>query len=201
MSVVECSRQEGLDSVTEKPLYQLDHVDCLLNKTRVFLDGSLYLTQNNVIYVSGPEDDKSIIFEYPALGVHAVCHEPEVFERPCIYCQISDPCIDDEEQGVMFGDPEMEMNDEEPCEVGEEEEEEVGEEESDVFEILFSPKDPAFIDPLFDQISQIQLLHPEPAKDDDDDGMFMTANGLVRVEDHMADLFEKADMEYKSREE
>jgi hypothetical protein len=44
----------------------------------------------------------------------------------------------------MFGDPEMEMNDEEPCEVGEEEEEEVGEEESDVFEILFSPKDPAF---------------------------------------------------------
>ncbi len=68
--------------------------------------------------------------------MHAVCHEPEVFERPCIYCQISDPCIDDEEQGVMFGDPEMEMNDEEPCEVGEE--------ESDVFEILFSPKDPAF---------------------------------------------------------
>lgn len=102
------------------------------------------LNRSNVIYVSGPEDDKSIIFEYPALGVHAVCHEPEVFERPCIYCQISDPCIDDEEQGVMFGDPEMEMNDEEPCEVGEEEEEEVGEEESDVFEILFSPKDPAF---------------------------------------------------------
>lgn len=24
--------------------------------------------------------------------------------------------------------------------------------------------------------------------------MFMTANGLVRIEDHMADLFEKADV-------
>ena len=69
-----------------------------------------------------------------------MCHEPEVFARPCIYCQISDPCDDDGEQGVMFGDPEMEMNDEEPCEVGEEEEEE---EETDVFEILFSPKDSA----------------------------------------------------------
>lgn len=98
------------------------------------------LNRSNVVYVSGPQDDKAIIFEYPALGVHAVCHEPEVFERPCIYCQISDPCDDDGEQGVMFGDPEMEMNDDEPCEVGEEEEEE---EESDVFEILFSPKDSA----------------------------------------------------------
>ena len=36
----------------------------------------------------------------------------------------------------------LEEEDEE--EEGEEEEEEVGEEESDVFEILFSPKDPAF---------------------------------------------------------
>jgi hypothetical protein len=28
--------------------------------------------------------------------------------------------------------------------------------------------------------------------------MFMTANGLVRVEDHMADLFEKADVGFGS---
>ena len=36
-------------------------------------------------------------------------------------------------------------------------------------------------------------MHPDPVKEEDD-GMFMTANGLVSVEDHVADLFEKADV-------
>lgn len=39
-------------------------------------------------------------------------------------------------------------------------------------------------------------MHPDPVKEDDD-GMFMTANGLVSVEDHVADLFEKADVEFR----
>ena len=47
---------------------------------------------------------------------------------------------------------------------------------------------------LFDNISKVQLMHPDPVKEEDDDGMFMTANGLVSVEDHITDLFEKADV-------
>ena len=52
------------------------------------------------------------------------------------------------------------------------------------------------VDPLFENISNIQLLHPDPVKEEDgeEDGMFMTANGLVSVEDHLVDLFDKADV-------
>lgn len=50
------------------------------------------------------------------------------------------------------------------------------------------------VDSLFDCVSRLQLLHPDPVKEDDlnDDGMFMTANGLVSVEDHICSLFDKA---------
>lgn len=50
------------------------------------------------------------------------------------------------------------------------------------------------VDSLFDCVSRLQLLHPDPVKEEDlnDDGMFMTANGLVSVEDHLCSLFDKA---------
>lgn len=52
------------------------------------------------------------------------------------------------------------------------------------------------VDALFDNISKVQLLHPDPVKEEEgeDDGMFMTANGLMSVEDHLIGLFDKADV-------
>ena len=79
-------------------------------------------------------------------------------------------------------------------------------EDDGIFELLFSPEnagDSRFshsnsivVDPLFENISNIQLLHPDPVKEEDgeEDGMFMTANGLVSVEEHLVDLFDKADV-------
>lgn len=50
------------------------------------------------------------------------------------------------------------------------------------------------VDPLFDAISHMQILHPDPVKEEEanDDGMFMTANGWVSVEDHVCSLFNQA---------
>ena len=61
--------------------------------------------------------------------------------------------------------------------------------------VFHQNNDSHVVDSLFDAISQLQLLHPDPIKaeeEDDDDGMFMTANGWVSVEDHVTSLFEKA---------
>ena len=60
--------------------------------------------------------------------------------------------------------------------------------------VFHQDNDSHVVDSLFDAISQLQLLHPDPIKEeeDDDDGMFMTANGWVSVEDHVTSLFEKA---------
>ena len=45
---------------------------------------------------------------------------------------------------------------------------------------------------LFNSISRLQVMHPDPVKDEDEDNTFMTANGVVSVEDHICNLFEKA---------
>lgn len=48
------------------------------------------------------------------------------------------------------------------------------------------------VDTLFNSISRLQVMHPDPVKDEDEDNTFMTANGVVSVEDHICSLFEKA---------
>ena len=88
---------------------------------------------SNIVFLSNPKDDHSLVFEYTVLGVHAVCHEPDIFKRPCIYCQISEPSEEDGYQEVMFGDPNADIEDNE-------DEEEEEEEDTGVFEILFSPE-------------------------------------------------------------
>ena len=141
MSILELSRAEGAEHIRD-PIYQLENVDCLVNQKTTYLKGSLYLLEelgwfllvipSNIVFLSNPKDDHSLVFEYTVLGVHAVCHEPDIFKRPCIYCQISEPSEEDGCQEVMFGDPTADIEDS-----GDEEEEE----DTGVFEILFSPED------------------------------------------------------------
>jgi len=47
---------------------------------------------------------------------------------------------------------------------------------------------------FFDKISHFQSLHPDSIREEEneDDGMFMTANGWVSIEDHVCALFDKA---------
>ena len=90
-----------------------------------------------MVFVSGEQEDYSIILEYQSIGIHAVTHEPTIWNRPCIYCQISQPGNEEDEGfGIMCGDTEFEtMETEEEAEMEEDE----NEEEDYVFEILFSP--------------------------------------------------------------
>ena len=51
------------------------------------------------------------------------------------------------------------------------------------------------VDPLFENLNRLQLAHPDPVneeEEDEDDGMMMTENGLVSVEDHVCNLFAQA---------
>ena len=191
MSIFELSRSEGLQYAKKDPVFQQDNVDCLINQKRSYSAGTLYLTEEYVIFVPSEESDYSLVIEYPRIGIHAVSHENTLWKRPCIYCQISG---DDEEEAMGFemgfGDTSVDLMDME----GEEGEEEVEEEvdDSQIFEVLFSPADQNAIDPIFENLSRLQLAHPDPVKEEEDDGMFMTADGLMRVEDHVCNLFEKA---------
>ena len=40
-------------------------------------------------FISSVEEDYSLLIDYSAIGVHAVCHSTDVYEQPCIYCQVA----------------------------------------------------------------------------------------------------------------
>ena len=209
MSVTESTRETGLDLSKDNLLYTFDEVECMVNQAKSHSAGTLYLTKelsnfhtlnhSNLVFVAPEGEDYSLAVEYPAIGVHAVCQEDTLWKRPCIYCQICDPQAEDSgEVNVICGDPSFDA-----FEQGEEvEEEEEEEDDGSIFEILFSPLDAAkstfslviqlLVDAVFDGISRLQVMHPDPVKEEEEDNMFMTANGLVSVEDHVCNLFDIA---------
>ncbi|KAK8825621.1 hypothetical protein WA577_000794 [Blastocystis sp. JDR] len=198
MSVTESTRETGLDLVKNDLLYTFDGVECMVNQAQSHSAGTLYLTKDNLVFVAPEGEDYSLAIEYPAIGVHAVCQEDTLWKRPCIYCQICDPQAEDSgEVNVICGDPSFDAFDQ-----GEEvEEEEEEEDDGSIFEVLFSPLETEKIDSVFDGISRLQVMHPDPVKEEEEDNMFMTANGLVSVEDHICSLFEKAAAEYEGKDQ
>lgn len=74
------------------------------------------------------------MIDYKAIGVHAVCHSTDIYKRPCVYCQLSDP-EEDELHYIAYSpgfDIESE-NDTDACEYVNP--------NSCVYEVLFSPDD------------------------------------------------------------
>ena len=46
------------------------------------------------MFIGGESDDYALVIDCKAIGVHAICHSTEIYKRPCIYCQLSDPSQD-----------------------------------------------------------------------------------------------------------
>ena len=77
-----------------------------------------------VVFVGAEDDDYALVIDCKAIGVHAICHSTDIYRRPCIYCQLSDPS-------------------QEPCEdVAFASEDDFSVEDSTAFlsEVLFSPE-------------------------------------------------------------
>ena len=69
----------------------------------------------SLVYVSSEFEDYSLIVDYQALGVHAICHSTDIYKQPCVYCQLSDPEQDQYdaiEQSPGFGLEDWSMEEE-----------------------------------------------------------------------------------------
>lgn len=44
-----------------------------------------------VVFIGAENDDYALVIDCKAIGVHAICHSTDIYKRPCIYCQLSDP--------------------------------------------------------------------------------------------------------------
>lgn len=49
------------------------------------------MTFSSIVFVSSLQEDYFLYVDYRAIGVHAICHSPEIYKQHCIYCQVSDP--------------------------------------------------------------------------------------------------------------
>lgn len=50
-----------------------------------------FFTLSSLVFLSSLNEDYSLVIDYRAIGVHAICHSPEIYKHQCIYCQVSDP--------------------------------------------------------------------------------------------------------------
>lgn len=44
-----------------------------------------------MVFIGAQNDDYALVIDCKAIGVHAICHSTDIYKRPCIYCQLSDP--------------------------------------------------------------------------------------------------------------
>lgn len=92
-----------------------------------------------LVFLSSPAEDFSLVIDYRAIGVHAICHSPDIYKHQCIYCQVSDPTAETEwppytSPGCVSDEIQMEEVGASPAEVAQAQ-------NPCIEEVLFSPKD------------------------------------------------------------
>lgn len=48
------------------------------------------MKNRSLVFISSPYEDYSIIIDFEAIGVHAICHSSDIYVHACVYCQVSD---------------------------------------------------------------------------------------------------------------
>ena len=92
-----------------------------------------------MVFLSSPAEDFSLVIDYRAIGVHAICHSPDIYKHQCIYCQVSDPTAETEwslytSPGRTSDEIQMEEVDASPAEVAQAQ-------NPCIEEVLSSPRD------------------------------------------------------------
>ena len=199
MLVREGQRQEGASTIEDSPGDCIENVDCIINRRVVHSHGSLYLqdtqsilqflTFSSLVFLSSQNEDYSLVIDYRAIGVHAICHSPDIYKHHCIYCQVSDPA--NPYEGSIDFSPGIFLN-----------EDMMVEEEADsrVEEVFFAPNDPdqsmslfqgasIQVTFLFEQISTHQAETSSDVSDNDD---FFLNDGALAFDRDVEALFRGA---------
>ncbi|CAD7945325.1 unnamed protein product [Amoebophrya sp. A120] len=140
--------------------------------------GDLYLTTSKIIFQTG---DQRILLDYPSVMLHAISRDPQAFPKPCLYCQVrSDGGGNKSMIGVESAnnDPKNHTTDSSPTE-DQEMVDDDDDDEADQFqttEIRFVVPE-ADVQVLFDAMSEMVLLHPDPDCDSEDEDNIMGGAG------------------------
>lgn len=132
----------------EEPNTQL-----VLGSTPVAGQGKLYITTARLAWVPDAEGGQGFAVQYPDIVLHAICRDPEAYDKPCIFAQLA---------------TEDDAGDDDASEA--------------ISELRLVPSDAAALDAIFEAMSACAELHPDAAMDDGDDdddaAMMMMGGGL-----------------------
>ena len=149
-------------------------------------------SSSHAVFISSESDNYSLIIDGKAIGVHAICRSPDIYARPCVYCQLSDPQQDTWNQ--IGYSPGCELEGEiEDCD-------ELDSNCSMIDEVLFSPIDEnqcipfsiIFLDSvvysLFEVLSDIQVEERGITSNMEEEDFF-EAGGEIAFECNVDQLF------------
>ena len=130
----------------EEPNTQL-----VLGSAPVAGQGKLYITTSRLAWVPDAEGGQGFAVQYPDIVLHAICRDPEAYDKPCIFAQLA---------------TEEDAGDDDAAEA--------------ISELRLVPSDAAALDAIFEAMSACAELHPDAAMDDgeDDDDSAMMGGGL-----------------------
>jgi len=84
----------------EKVLDQNTEVEVFMDPSVSLGQGTLYVTNRNVIWVCG-NPENSFKVDMPTVMMHAISRDDQCFPKACLYCQL-DVCDDDEISEIRF---------------------------------------------------------------------------------------------------
>lgn len=100
MLIKEGNRLHGVSFIKDDGDCSFSTIDCIVNRSVVHRAGTLFFTNKyyyvfimkdrSMVFISSPNEDYSIIIDYEAIGVHAICHSSDIYVHACVYCQVSD---------------------------------------------------------------------------------------------------------------
>ena len=68
-------------------VYVFGDVECLFGRVQ-YGSGTLFLTTENITWISSSDADKALSFHWRSMLMHAISRDTSSFPHPCIFCQV-----------------------------------------------------------------------------------------------------------------
>ena len=68
-------------------VYVFGDVECLVGRVQ-YGSGTLFLTTENITWISSSDADKALSFQWRSMLMHAISRDTSSFPHPCIFCQV-----------------------------------------------------------------------------------------------------------------
>jgi hypothetical protein len=68
-------------------VYVFGEVECLFDRVQ-YGSGTLFLTTENITWISSSDADKELSFHWRSMLMHAISRDTSSFAHPCIFCQV-----------------------------------------------------------------------------------------------------------------